>query len=154
MNRLRGFAGRVSAPLVVALLAFAIAGSANAESSSITASVRVAPIDVALVLSGSSARVGDKIRAQATVTNLGTSQLTGISVELRVDSTGLAIRGSAVTTISRLKSGASVSSTWTLCAVQPGNYLVMAHATAADGVAVDSAARLLSISGTRHGGCT
>jgi len=145
---------RLGAPLLAVLLALVTAGSLEAESSaSIEATVQVAAIDVQLALSASSARVGDKLRADATVTNLGSSRLATIEVELRVDTAGLGIKGNGKTTVSKLAAGRSATVSWSICALQPGNYVVQARAVVA-GVAVDSQARLLAVTGVRRKGCT
>ena len=109
-------------------------------------------ISVELDLSAAEARVADKVRATTNVTNGGAARLSGITVELRVDAAGLRIQGASTTIITRLQPGRTSDSTWTICALQPGNYLVLATATLA-GVSIDSLARLLSISGERRRGC-
>jgi uncharacterized repeat protein (TIGR01451 family) len=128
-----------------------MAGSADAESASIDASVQVAAFSVQLTLSASTARVGDTVRAEATVTNLGKTRITGLVVELRVDSAGIRLKSSS-STIGKLQPGRAATVSWSLCAGQQGNYLILARATSG-GVSVDSTARLLSVSGTRRSGC-
>jgi hypothetical protein len=145
---------RLGAPLLAVLLALVTAGSLEAESSaSIEATVQVTAIDVQLALSTSSARVGDKLGADATVSNLGSTRLAAIEVELRVDTAGLGIKGNGKTTVSKLAAGRSATVSWSICALQPGNYVVLARAVVA-GVAVDSQARLLAVTGVRRKGCT
>jgi uncharacterized membrane protein len=139
------------AALAVAL-ALAMAGATNAASTSITASVDVLPLEIILDLSDSDALVGESIRARATVTNAGSTRVTDVIVEIRVDSSRVGIRGSPTTTISRLKPGQAASVSWTLCGSQAGNYFVLARATL-DGASVESEARLLTISGQRRRGC-
>ena len=142
------------APFLAVLLALVTAGSLEAESSaSIEATVQVTSIDLQLALSASSARVGDKLRADATVTNLGSSRLASIDIELRVDTAGLGIKGNGKTTVSKLAAGRSATVSWSICALQPGSYVVQARALVA-GVAVDSQARLLAVTGVRRKGCT
>jgi hypothetical protein len=149
----RGRGRGVRATVLAALLALLTAGSLQAESSaSISASVQVAAIDVELALSAASARVGDKVRADAKVSNVGSTRVADVVVEVRVDTAGLGVKGGK-TTISRLAAGRSTTVSWTLCALQPGNYVVQARAVVA-GVAVDSEARLLTVAGIRRKGCT
>lgn len=139
---------------VLALLLVAVmTGSSNAESTSINASVRIASVEVTLSLSTLAARVGDTVRAQVAVTNLGSTLLSTVTVELRGDSPGLSVRGAVTATVSRLKAGHTTTLTWKLCALQEGNYVVLARATA-DGASVDSTARVVSIAGRRIRGCT
>lgn len=146
-------AGRAWAVLLCIVVGATIAGAANAESSSIQASVQVLAIEVDLALSATQVAVGDRLRAEATVTNRGTERLSNLTLELRVDSAGISVRGSTSVTIARLQAGRTSSAAWTLCALQPGNYLLLARATVA-GVSVDSGARLLTVSGQRRKACT
>jgi hypothetical protein len=139
--------------IALAILVSAVnAGSLNAASASISASVEVAAHEVMLALSSAEVRVGDIVRADATLTNLGSSRLTGISVELRVDPTGIKVRGDELLVVSRLQPRRTAMVSWKLCALQVGNYLVLVRATAG-GVSVDSPARLLTVSGQRPRGC-
>jgi hypothetical protein len=139
------------AALAVAL-AVATASAINAESASISASVQVMPLEIVLDLSDSDALVGEWVRARATVTNAGATRVSDVTVELRVDSSRVSIRGGVTTTISRLKPGQAASVSWWLCGTQDGNYFVLARATL-DGASVDSEARLLTVSGQRRRGC-
>ena len=124
----------------------------NAESASISASVRVVSIAVTLELSTQAARVGDKVRAQATVTNVGTSRVGSLVVSLRADSAGVVIRGSPEIAINRLQPGHSTTVSWNLCPAQSGNYLLLAHASVA-GAGVESQTRLLQVSGQKKRAC-
>ena len=138
--------------LAAVILAAATAGAVNAESSSIAASVRVQPLEITLDLSSATARVGDTVRAGATVTNVGPTRVSNVTIELRLDATGLGVRGGLTTLIARLQPGRSTTVSWNLCARQAGSYLILARATI-DGVAVESEARLLTVSGQRKRGC-
>jgi hypothetical protein len=139
---------------VAVLLAVAIGGLARADSTAITATVRVADVvvSVRLAVSSSSVRVGDTVKATATVVNGGASRLSGVAVSLRVDTTGLRVRGSSTTTFNTIGSGGSRSAQWTVCARQPGTFVLLARVSVA-GVSVDSPAALLQVTGQRHGGC-
>lgn len=140
-------------PVALAIvLALATASAINAESASISASVQVLPLEVVLDLSDSDALVGEWVRARATVTNAGSTRVSDVTVELRVDSSRVSIRGGATTTISKLKPGQAASVSWTLCGTQAGDYFVLARATM-DGASVESQARLLTIAGQRRRGC-
>lgn len=150
----RRAAGPPVAALIALLLAATMAGSASAESASITASVQVASIvmSVAVTISSPAARVGDTVKAAATVTNGGTARTSNVRVSLRVDAAGLAIKGANPVTIAQLQPGHAKSVSWSLCALQAGNYLVLARVTV-DGVSIDSPAVLLSVAGQRKKGC-
>jgi len=139
------------AALAVAL-ALATASAINAESGSISASVQVMPLEIVLDLSDSDALVGESVRARATVTNAGSTRVSDVTVELRVDSSRVIVRGGLTTTISKLKPGQGASMSWWLCGTEAGNYFVLARATL-DGASVESEARLLTISGQRRRGC-
>ncbi|HEX3264434.1 MAG TPA: CARDB domain-containing protein [Candidatus Limnocylindrales bacterium] len=118
-----------------------------------TANVRVVGVQVSLTLTSTAVRVGDKVKAQAKVANTGPARLTALTVELRLPATGLVVSGSTVTTIARLQPGQVATTSWTICAAQPGNYLLLARVTV-DGAVVESAAHLLSVSGpSRRRGC-
>lgn len=145
----------VALPAVLAvLLAATTAGSTTAESASITASVRVASVvvSVQLSLSAGTARVGDTVKATATVANLGTARASKVLVSLRVDSAGLRAKGTDPVTISGLQPGNPKSASWSVCALQAGNYLLLARVTV-DGASVDSPAVLLSVTGQRKKPC-
>jgi subtilase family serine protease len=139
--------------LVAGILVVAMAGSINAESASISASVRVVPLEITLDLSTTDARVGDAVKARATITNAGPTRLSNVTAELHVDASAVSVRGSLVTTISRLQPGRAVTVSWTLCPTMTGNVLVLARASV-DGASVDSDARLLTVTGQRRGGCS
>lgn len=149
----RGRRIRAGAAALAVVLAIGMPGSLDADSASIQASVRVSPITVRLEISAAQLRAGDTTRALATVTNLGPVKLSSVRVELRVDTAGVHVRGDAVSTISKLQPGHSATVSWTICAVEQGNFVVLAHATV-EGGSVDSPARLLSVSGRRPRGCT
>ena len=146
---------RLALPAMLAmLLATTTAASATAESASITASVQVASVVVAaeLTLSALTVRVGDTAKATATVANLGTARASRVSVTLRVDAAGLRIRGSDTVEISQLQPGNPRSVAWSICALQAGNYVLLARVTV-DGVSVDSPAVLLAVTGQRKKPC-
>lgn len=146
---------RVALSAVMAvLLAATTAGATTAESASITASVQVASvvISVQLLLSAGTARVGDTVKATALVANLGTARASKVLVSLRVDSAGIRVKGTDPVTISGLQPGHPKSVTWSVCALQAGNYLLLARVTV-DGASVDSPAVLLSVTGQRKKAC-
>lgn len=145
---------RVALPgLLALLLSAAVAGSTTAESASIAASVNVASVvlSVSLSVSPSAARVGDSVKVAATVSNSGTARAAKVSVTLRAV-TGLRVKGTNPATVTQLQPGRSKSVSWNVCAVEPGNYLLLARATI-DGISVDSPAVLLTVSGQRRKGC-
>lgn len=142
-----------AATALALLLVVVVAGSSNAESATVGASVRIASLDVTLTLSALEARVGETVRARAVVDNLGSTSLSDVAVELRVSSEGVRTRGESTVIIPRMKPGHTAIVSWTLCTLQEGNFVVFARVTG-DGASVDSPARVLSIAGRRHRGCT
>lgn len=152
--RRRGGPRVVMPALLAVLLAATTASSATAESASISASVQVASVVVAveLSLSAGTVRVGDTVKATATVVNVGTARASRVLVSLRVDSAGLRVKGTDPVTISGLQPGNDKSASWSVCALQPGNYLLLARVTV-DGASVDSPAVLLSVTGQRRKAC-
>ena len=139
--------------LVAVILAVATAGSTNAESASIAASVRVVPLEITLELSSMTAKVGDTVKARATITNAGPTRISNVTAELRVDASAVTVRGSLVVTIARLQPGHATTVSWTLCPTAAGNVLILARA-AMDGTSVESDARLLTVAGVRRRGCS
>ena len=141
--------------LLAALLAAATAGSVNAESSaSVSASVTVASavVSVSLNVSSGSIRVGDSVKAIATLSNSGTARAGKVVVSLRVDSAGLRVKGTNPASISGLQPGHPKSASWSVCGLQAGNYVLLASVTV-DGASVDSPAVLLSVTGQRKKAC-
>lgn len=143
---------RLPAIVLAMLVALPTAGSTNAESASIDASVRVVPLEITLELSTLEARVGDSVRAQATITNAGPSRVSNVIVELRLDLSALSVKGSLTTVISRLQPGHATSVTWNLCPTRATNSLILARASV-EGASVESQARLLTVTGQRKRGC-
>ncbi len=143
---------RLGAAVLAVLLATATAGSISAESASINAAVRVMPLAISLELSTSEAKVGDAVRARATITNLGPTRVSKVSIEVRVNASGVRVKEPLVASIGQLQPGKSGSVSWSLCAVGPGGYLVLARATLG-GASVESEARLLTIAGQSKRAC-
>jgi uncharacterized membrane protein len=139
--------------LVAVVLAVATAGSLNAESASINASVRVVPLEITLELSTVDARVGDAVKARATIRNAGPIRISNVTAELRVDTSAISVRGSLVAAIARLQPGHAAAVSWTLCPTLAGNYLVLARATV-DGASAESEARVLTVGEQRRRGCS
>lgn len=126
------------------VLAISTAGSVSAESASIEASVRVVPIEIALELSTLQGRVGEVVRAKATVRNAGPTRASNVTVELRLDATALSVKSSLTASIARLQPGHVASISWNICPTRTGNNLVLARASV-DGAAVESPTRLLTV---------
>lgn len=143
---------RVAPTVLAVVLATATAGAINAESASIDASVRVMPVVILLDLSAMTARIGDPVRARATVTNIGAVRLSTVAVELRVDASAVSVKGSLVATISKLMPGHAASLTWSLCPTRAGNNLVLARATVS-GASIESQARVLAVTGQAKRAC-
>lgn len=124
----------------------------GASTGSVAGSVRASPLLVTLGLSAGTAPVGRTIRAEAVVTNMGPAPLRALTVELRADRTGLAIRAPIVQ-VAQLKPGRSTTISWSVCGRAAGSYVLLAHVTAG-GDSIDSAARLLEVvPSTRKGSC-
>jgi hypothetical protein len=132
----------------------AIAGVASptrsSDSGQVSASVVVNPLALLLDLSRTSVTTGQKLQATATVTNVSRIRLSNVAVELRVDTSGIVVKGTTKV-VSQLGAGKSTGVSWQICATAPGAYLVLARASAG-GVSIDSAARLLAVTRGK-GGC-
>jgi hypothetical protein len=121
----------------------------SAAGGSVAATVQVAAVTVDLALSTSDTRVGEMLQARAIVTNAGSGVVGPISVELRVDHEGIALRGAPARALAQVKPGKNGVVLWAICGRVPGSYLLLVRATV-DGTAIDSPARLLTITdGTR-----
>lgn len=144
---------RAFAPALVAVtLALATAGSTSAESASLSASLRVLPIEITLELSAMDVRAGDPVKARATIRNAGPTRIANVAVDLRLGASSVSVRGSLVATVARLQPGHDATVSWTLCPTATGNFLVLARATL-DGASVESDARLLTVAGQRRRAC-
>ncbi len=133
---------RFAAALVVTTLLAAPVVLAGSEAT-VTGRVRVSPLTLLLELSTSTATVGQKLQAQATVSNVGASAIREVQVELRVDADGLRVNKNIVD-LAQIKAGKSAVVSWSVCARVAGTYVVLARATA-DGASLESPARVLTI---------
>lgn len=143
--------GRVAVAVLTVVLAGAPVAVAR-DGAGMSLTVRANPLGVVLDVSATSLALGKSILAKATVTNAGTASLGDIVVELRLDRAGLAIRKGVERGISEIKGGKTESVTWSICAASPGSYLLLAQATA-DGATVESAARIVTVTGTGRKAC-
>jgi hypothetical protein len=120
-----------------------VAGAHAAGSGSINGSVLVNPLTVSLALSSGSSAVGSPVTATATARNSGPAALSVI-VTLAAD-VNLAVAGGVTRTIGTLPANGSAQVSWSLCALAPGGYVVLANATSGP-FRTDSPAQVLSVS--------
>jgi uncharacterized membrane protein len=138
----RGRRGLIAAlALLLSTSPLAVAGEAEG---SVTATVRISGVTVVLEMAAASITVGQAVKAEAFVTNLGADTVRRVTVELRFDESGLSVRGGTSKSISNLRAGVTSSVSWNICGRSPGAYLVLVTATA-DDIAIDSEARLLVV---------
>ena len=123
--------------LVQATDVLAVAGGA------VTGHVRASPLVVTLDLSATTAPVGQVVQARASVTNLASSLVRDITVELRADPLGLRVT-KPIVKVAQLKAGKSMALSWSICGLAPGAYVVLVRTTES-GASFDSAARVLTI---------
>src|SRR5262245_29326358 len=142
----------VAAGLAVVLATTPFAVALAASSGSVRGAVRIVPITVALSLDPPSAAVGAPVKARATVTNVAASGSASFTLELRIPSSGVLIKGGGVAGAIVLKAGKSSTVTWNLCGQSTGSYVVLARA-AVVGTHVDSPARLLTVTASAKGKC-
>lgn len=124
----------------------------RAEGASITGTVTVSPLQITLDLSATQASTGTPVRANATVVNVGPVRVIQLVVTLRMNTTGLQVKGDLAQTIARLRSGQSGSITWTICGVLPATYVLMASVSVG-GNTIDSEAHLLTITPGKKSKC-
>jgi hypothetical protein len=132
------------AALAVAAPMLVHAGPVTGAEGHVGAQVRASPIVVTFTLSAASAQVGQTIKAEASIANIGSATLRNVAVELRADRTGLSFKNPIVT-IAQLKAGKSTTVGWSVCGRLAGSYLVLARVTES-GQPIDSPARLLTVS--------
>ncbi len=127
------------------------------DTGSFTTSVTANPLAVTLDLSAHNVRVGSRLDATGAVTNHGSTPLAGALVTLLASPVGLRIEGGPNRLIIVLRGGATEQAGWRLCALSPGNYLLVARVTAVDFTgnvsAAESAAELLKVSPSRKRCC-
>ena len=133
----------IAAALAIASPALMGADRAAASDGSVTGHVHAFPIVAAFTLTTSSIQVGQTVKAEARITNIGTATLRGITVEIRADRAGLAVKAPLVQ-IGSLKPGKSTTVTWSVCGRTAGSYVLLVHVTQA-GTSIDSVARLLLV---------
>ncbi len=127
------------------------------DSAEVTATVRANPVSVTLSLQSPAIYVGWETSALADVGNAGPSPITDVSVTLHVQPDGVAAVDGFARLLGVIGSAQTASATWDLCGLLPGNYLLLARATAtmADGAIVetDSNAHLLEVTGRGRKPC-
>ena len=85
-------------------------------------------LSVSLSVSPSTARVGDSVKVAATVANTGTARAAKVTVSLRADA-GVRVKGSNPAALAQLQPGRPKAVSWNVCALEPGNYLLLARVT-------------------------
>jgi len=137
--------------------AFALLGvlanpAAAAGSRAVTGTVRAAAVGITLSLSATTARVGDQVTATATVRNFTSGTLKTVTIDLRFDASGLALKPTGSQSV-QVKAGRTADAKWSICGTRVGSYVIVARATV-NGVSIDSDARLLTITlGAKKAAC-
>jgi hypothetical protein len=126
------------------LLALALAATARgADSGTLSGTVVANALGINLAVSPAQIAVGGSATATATARNFGSLQLTNVEVTLRADP-GIAVGGGATRSLGPLGGTASASTSFPLCALAAGNYLLVASATSGPFTA-ESPAQLLQV---------
>jgi hypothetical protein len=141
-----------AASLGLALLLVAAPVTAAGSEGSVTATVRISGVTVSLNLSAATIAVGQSVKAEVLVTNVGDRVIRTVVVELRLDEAGLGVRGGPSKGISQLRAGTGSSVSWAVCGRTPGAYIVLATATV-DSISIDSEARLLTVTESTRRPC-
>jgi hypothetical protein len=116
---------------VIALgLALVGTGAGAGAGSLVRGTVTANPLVVSSSLSADHVDVGGRVTATATIRNLGSQALSGVAATLQLESPGLAVDGDVTRPIPSLAAGGTASVSWQVCGVSPGNYVVVAQATA------------------------
>ena len=122
------------------------------EEAAVTGTVRISPLVITLELEAATVGVGTPVKARATVGNVGIVAVRRVDVALRLDPVGLVLRGPTTRHLQQVREGRSATVPWAMCGSVPGTYVVLAQASA-DGVTVESAARLLTIAPGNRRSC-
>lgn len=130
--------------LALLLAAWPAAVAADSHEGSVTATVQISGVVVVLELATNQVTVGQSVKAEAFVTNLGADTVRRVTVELRFDEADLGVRGGTSKSISNLRAGATNSVSWNVCGRVPGAYILLATATVGD-ISIDSDGRLLTV---------
>jgi uncharacterized membrane protein len=143
-------------PQIVCVAAAVIlaAAPATAGDGTVTATVHVRDaedvgVDVVLDLDAAEAVTGERVRASATVRNLGKTRLRDVTVVLRHPS-GVRVHRDGDHRIPSLRPGGERTIRWHLCADETGNYALLAQVDVpgADGsVTAESDTRILQVTG-------
>lgn len=119
------------------------------DNGDVPAEVRVTPLTLRLFLGPDSIDVGEEAGALVVLQNHGAEAISAVSVTLRAQPAGVATSGSWTRTFSTVGPGQERAAAWGLCGLQPGNYVLMATATAtlSSGaqIASESNAQLLEV---------
>lgn len=132
------------ARVAAVLLALAVAGVARADGSG-SVGGRVVPNPLAVELGVAPAQIatGGAATATATARNIGSAQLANVEVSLRADP-GLAVGGGTTRSLGTIGGLASATTSFSLCGLAAGNYVVVASATSGAFTA-ESPAQLLEV---------
>lgn len=118
-------------------------------SGEVTATARANPVLITLFLPTSAIRVGEDTTALALVENAGGSAVTDVIATLHVRPDGVAAAGGFTRFLGTIEGNGTAWTSWDICGLLPGNYVLLARATATmpDGevVQADSDARLLEV---------
>jgi hypothetical protein len=118
----------------------------------VTATLRISPLGVVLDLSSATVPLGKTVQATATVTNWSSAAVRAVAVELRLDPAGLTVKPVGTREIRQIKGARQAAVSWTVCAASLGTYVLLAQATV-NGDTVESAARILTVTGTGRKSC-
>jgi hypothetical protein len=143
-GRSRAGGQRQTLVLMIGLAFLGVAPAVSAAGDgSVSSHVHVSPLLVSLDLSATRAQAGQAVQAKATVSNIGTTLVKGVTVELRFDAAGLRV-SKATEKVAQIKAGKNAVVSWSICGRLPGIYVLLARVTF-DGASIDSPARLLTI---------
>ena len=109
----------------------------------VEATVRASPLLVTFTVASDSIQVGQSVKAEARITNIGATTVSGFTVELRADPAGLSTK-SALHQVGPLKPGKAATIRWQVCGRSAGSYVVLALVTE-EGHPMDGAARMLTV---------
>ena len=118
--------------LALACTAFALVAACAAQTgstSSITGHVLVNPLSVSLTVPAGPVKPGKEFVVKATVSNAASAELSNVQATLLRDP-AIVLYDPATQVLGKLGPRRSAKFTWAACSATPGNYVVMARATA------------------------
>lgn len=111
---------------LVALVSLATVMQVNADDTgTVTATIRVNPLDITVSATPLELAVGDSFRLNALVQNKGDTRLTNVRASSLFDTSGLRLRGSSGRNLGSIGPESTKLVRWRFKALESGNYILV-----------------------------